>query len=319
MTIMEVINNTKDLYKNIYSRAIRLFFLRYIRLVRSTPPIDNFDNNSNIILLSMVQKKDVDMLLMAVKSFVRFVKIQKIVIVADPTLDETDMSLISQHLVNVDFIPSNKMTYTDAPRGGCWERLISIADINNQGYVIQLDADTLTFKSPIQVLHALECNVSFTLGTKLGQKPVSCDVASSTAKELISKDISHIQVLSESMLDELPGNYKFYIRGCAGFSGFAKDTLNRDKIFELSSFYYKKIGKRWDEWGSEQFASNLLIANSPNNEVLNLKDYDVPIQKDNSLCFHHYIGTVRFTSFLYFLNAKKIINELYNSEECKHN
>jgi hypothetical protein len=231
--------------------------------------------------------------------------------VADPTLDVDDMSLIRKHLVKVEFILSKDMDYTDAPRGGCWERLISIADINNQGYVIQLDADTITLKEPKQVLEAYDSNLSFTLGTKMGQKVVTCETASTLAKEFCAKGIDHIQVVSEAMLNELPSKYQNYVRGCAGFAGFAKNAINRNQVFELSKIYYESIGNKWNDWGSEQFASNLLIANCDNSIVLDLEKYDVPKKGNNSLCFHHYIGTIRFSSLLYFNNAKKIINELF--------
>jgi hypothetical protein len=73
----ELIKKTKDFFKNVYSKVIKFLFLKYIKNIRLTPPISNFNDHSDLIVLSMVQKNDVDMLLIAIKSFVRFVEVKK--------------------------------------------------------------------------------------------------------------------------------------------------------------------------------------------------------------------------------------------------
>src|SRR3546814_1079040 len=49
------------------------------------------------------------------------------------------------------------------PRGGCWERLLTLLDMRADAYVIQLDSDTIALGDIPEVVEAITSNRSFTL------------------------------------------------------------------------------------------------------------------------------------------------------------
>lgn len=292
----------------IKEKLIEFLFRRYIKKIRAISPVSNFES-SGLIVLSMVQKKDVDMLLLAIKSFVRFVAVERFVLILDPSIDDEDIKVLDDHLVNVKFLSAKELRREGFPCGGCWERLLGIESINGEGYVIQLDADTLTLKPPVQVLNAIEKDAAFTLGTSDGQSFKSFSDSSSFAGSFIEKGSVHVQLACEFMLKDFPNNKDMlYIRGCAGFAGFPKGTFRSEMMCSINNFYSENLGDRWLEWGTEQFVSNLIISNMNKKEVLDINLYNTPYNDFGDLVFHHYIGTVRFSDLKYFNNAKKIIN-----------
>lgn len=239
------------------------------------------------------------MYLVAAKSFAKFIQPAKFVIVDDGFTPE-DQALIRHHLRHVDFIDRQSVSSKFCPTGGCWERLLSIADICEHNYVVQLDSDTVTINDPIEVREFISQQASFTLSTKDGREFISVENAASA---MGSNPGQHIQILAEKALGEIPeiaGHS--YIRGCAGFAGFAKKSINRQSVETISGLMSEALGSHvWTRWGSEQFASNYLIANSSTKGVLPFEKY--PYWKlgerhpDARLI--HFIGDDRFTSSAY--------------------
>jgi hypothetical protein len=126
-------------------------------------------------------------------------------------------------------------------------------------------------------------------------------------------DDSHIQVVAEQNFCKLMNyDYLRYVRGCSGFAGFARGSLNRAKLENFSDEMRSILGKKWSEWGSEQVASNFLVANSPRATVLSYPKHanftlGIPWQES---AFLHFIGTYRFKQCLYVEMARKIIKRL---------
>ena len=72
-------------------------------------------------------------------------------------------------------------------------------------------------------------------------------------------------------------------------------------------------GDRWREWGSEQVASNLVVANLPGGTLLPHARYCAPHRRRPQTAFLHFIGYVRFTTGLYSELARKVASELRES------
>lgn len=75
---------------------------------------------------------------------------------------------------------------------------------------------------------------------------------------------------------------------------------------------------KWDEWGSEQVTSNLLIANTLNAQVMEFPKYlsywaHVNIPYENA-SFIHFIGPYRFSNGFYVRSARKVIATLQNAQ-----
>jgi hypothetical protein len=72
--------------------------------------------------------------------------------------------------------------------------------------------------------------------------------------------------------------------------------------------------EKWDEWGSEQVASNLVIANSENAKPLPFPKYlsywahpDVPYEQSS---FIHFIGPHRYDHGFYIQCARRALRAL---------
>lgn len=301
--------NFKSILHGLKRRYYRYDFNRHCQAVLDTPPVE-LNDCSELVVLSQSYHKDLLMYLIAAKSFAHYIKPAKFVIVDDGFSFE-DKDLIRKHLRCVEFVERKTITSESCPVGGCWERLLTIADICRDHYVIQLDSDTVTVDDPIEVREFIARRASFTLSTKDGRKFISTAEAASA---MASNSSPHIQVLAEKVLCEIPEIAdRSYIRGCAGFAGFAQNSINRSSVEKISSFMSNMLGANvWARWGSEQFTSNYLIANAPNKDLLPFEKY--PYWKlgesSNVARLIHFIGDDRFTSSAYRRVAMKAVAQL---------
>ncbi len=287
-------------------RYFRREFDFVCRAVLNTPPVD-VDESSEVVVLSQSYHKDLYLYLVAAKTFARYIRPARFVVVDDGYTQE-DQTIIRAHLRRVEFIPRKGVSSPVCPVGGCWERLLSIADLCANHYVIQLDSDTVTVADPVEVRDFISHNASFTLPTKLGRAFIP---VSQAAEDMLGSESQHIQVLAERALGRIPevaGTE--YIRGCAGFAGFAKGSINREAVERISGLMWRELGDGiWKRWGSEQFASNYLIANTPLKALLPFEGYPYwePGSDVRPARLIHFIGDHRFTSPAYRRQAMRAI------------
>jgi hypothetical protein len=131
-----------------------------------------------------------------------------------------------------------------------------------------------------------------------------------------------VQAVCERSFDQLPESSSLkYVRGNAGFTGFAKGSIDRERISWFSDLMRRIAKEKWDEWGSEQVTSNLLIANSTDPYVLPFPKYlsywahpDVPYE---TASFIHFIGPHRFSNGFYVESARKVIANLAKASELR--
>jgi hypothetical protein len=297
-------------YKDFLKRKILNFFIKDI-LKTPQYKYNNQKIGGKLTILTLLQHKDMLMYLLAIKSFLRFVPAEKIVIIADDDLTKIDQDIIKSHIYDVSFFSADSFQSDKTPIGGCWERLNSIGHFATESYVIQLDSDTLTLFPPTDVITAISGNKAFILATERNQ--TFRNLSSFKTHNIEQKNYInlHIQALAEQFLYILEKKgINYYTRGCAGFSGFPFKSVNTKTISDLSEIYFKQLGQKWSEWGSEQFMSNLLISNCENSMLLPYPNYCTPDKMDKETCFLHFIGYLRFKKLKYHRLGSSVIKDL---------
>ena len=286
----------------------RCYFESRCRGIFTTEPIRIKDDNIEIV--SLVSHRDLLMALIAIKAFYSIFRKGRITILNDGTLDRQDVDNLRNHLCVNRVVPIREIDCGRTPRGGCWERLIFISECVKHAYVIQIDSDTLAIKALPEVIAAVESKTSFALGTNMGRRIVPMIELCNEMKALGS---DHVQVIAEQNFDQLSrARDRKYVRGSAGFAGFAQNSFSRADVEEFSLEMTKIIGETWFNWGSEQVTSNVFVANSPKSTVLPYPKYanftpGVPWQES---VFLHFIGTYRFKRGIYINEANKVISQL---------
>jgi hypothetical protein len=269
------------------------------------------------IIVSQVCHRDLAMYLVAVKSFGQYVRPNKVVVLDDTSLTQTDTETLRDHIHTVEIIPITAVNNDKCPKGGCWERLLFISDIVPSSYVIQVDSDTLTVKVPSVIGDHIKRNASFTLGEWRGQNIVYAREAADLVRQEVEAGNAHVQMISESNLHRLVYDHDLkYVRGSAGFAGFAKGSFSRSAVERFSHGMANLIGeKKWSDWGSEQVTSNFIVANSQEAQVLPFPEYcfHSPGTDVESATFVHFIGSHRFHGGRYARLARQVILQLHQA------
>ncbi|MBV8681436.1 MAG: hypothetical protein JO111_01080 [Caulobacteraceae bacterium] len=283
-------------------------FSHAIKAILDTPPAPR--GAARFTALSMVRTRDVLPYLLAIKSFVRFARPERVLVVADPTLTDGDRALIRRHVPHVEILPPEAFRHPSLPQGGTWERLAAIAALNADESIVQLDADTVTFDEPTEVVEAASNGGTFVISSEAGVRIVDLASASRDGVER-QAHTSHIQVAAEARLAELPepGSLR-YARGCSGFTGFGRGALAPNRLREFSAQMREFLGARWDEWGTEQVASNLLAASTPGAFLLPHPRYCNADSLGPATIFAHYAGYVRFRTRDYEIRARRAVQLL---------
>jgi len=290
----------------------RTWFDFNCRALLRTPPIHSYDHSLTIV--SMLCHGEVVMYLLAIKSFCsQLGRNPKVVILDDGSLNKSDYAILHTHLPDVRIVSLSDVARDRCPKGSCWERLLLIGDMVKDCYVVQLDSDTLTTKPIAEVAQCIDANRSFTLLGD-GSYPEIEPMLSACQRSKTNMG-TMVQAVCERSFDLLPESASLkYVRGNAGFTGFAKGSIVREKIVWYSDLMRGIAGEQWDEWGSEQVTSNLLIANSPDAQVLMFPKYlsywahaEIAYQDAS---FIHFIGPYRFSHGFYVRSARKVIAAL---------
>lgn len=299
------------MFYRLKDRLRRQWFASQCKDILNTPPVA-LSNDSNLAVLSQLQHKDVLMFLLALKSFAREVPIGQVYLLNDGSLTTEDIALIRKHVPKLAVFELMDFQGSLCPRGGCWERLLAIAEAVKEHYVIQLDSDTLTIGAMPELIENVKQDTAFTIGTWDNQEIETMNERCATAKSRNPGPDSHVQLVAEAHFDKLK---KFdslrYVRGCAGFAGFPQHSFTRDFVEEISSEMHAAIGTKWGEWGSEQVMSNIVVANIANATVLPHPKYsDCQKMKLPQTVFIHFIGSCRFIHGTYATLGRRVITNL---------
>lgn len=279
--------------------------------VRNTPPIRRKDGPLSFV--SLMCHRDIDSYLVAIKSVYRAFGEGDITLVNDGSLTPEDITLLEHHLGPLDVIPIADVDTGACPRGGCWERLATLVRKSADRYAIQVDADLVAIGSMQEAVEAYRANKPFTLGNK--QRPGRVTF-SEMSKWIAQSGFGHydtVQVVGENLLEDMPdADQRYYVRASAAFTGFPKSGVSYDQVERFSTDMEALLGARWQEWGTEQFASNAMVAAAgetvelvPPTYVNNMPSLDVS-QAD----MIHFFGTHRYTSNRYRTAVKQALRAL---------
>ncbi|MCU0985160.1 MAG: hypothetical protein MUC89_09495 [Acetobacteraceae bacterium] len=269
-----------------------------------------------VTVVSMVRSEHTLMYLLAIKSFLRHVPASAVTVLDDGSLTPADHDLLRAHVGGLSIVPIASIDTGTCPRGGCWERLLYILDLSATRYVVQLDSDILTIAPIPEVVEAFAANRSFTLGSDAQFGIVTTQDA---ARAIAGSDPAETQFAAEFALPRMPPEIgRFYVRGSAGFAGFARGATSRATAEAFSAAMEAEMGKRWEEWGTEQVASNFLIASSPGGFVLPWPKYACFYAEDDAStsALLHFIGTWRFKRGVYARLGQRVVAELLSQAKA---
>lgn len=286
---------------------------RAVFQVLETPPIVPQDDG--VILFSMIGTRVLLPYLVAVKSLHKQLGRGRIMLLNDGTLDAADRAVLSVHCGDPVIIEHTDVQTAPCPSGNCWERLLSILDLRRDDYVIQLDSDTVTLSPVPEVAAAIDANRSFTLGGGLEDVEYGFMSIPDMIRDIYADGpvTSHIQSVIEARLGNILGAADLrYVRGCAGFAGFRRSADGRVMAEKFAVDAGHAVGPRFQEWGSEQAASNFIIANDTDPVQLPYDRYTNHWEEalPPSPAFVHYIGTYRYARGSYVAATKKTIKQL---------
>lgn len=290
---------------------------RAVRHILDTPPIEPKDDC--VILFSMIGTAVLLPYLVAVKSLHRQLQRGRIMLLDDGTLTDADKAVLAHQVGNPEILTFADIDTAPCPKGNCWERLLAILDLRRDHYVIQLDSDTVTLGPVPEIEAAIVQNRSFTLGGGVEDVEHGFMTIPQMIREIYPDGplYPHIQSVIESALRDVPGAEDLkYIRGCAGFAGFARSSGGRALAERFAVDAGKAVGPRFNEWGSEQAASNFVVANDPDPIQLPYDRYtnhwEEALPADPA--FVHYIGTYRYDRGSYVASTERAIRQLMQSK-----
>lgn len=275
--------------------------------IEKTPPLRTAP--ADVVFASMVSHADLIMYLVAIKSIYSRLGAGRIVVLNDGSLTEADKASLGRHLGDPTIVDIASVDTGPCPKGGCWERLLTIVERSSKAYVVQVDSDLLAVADLTEVGDAIRENRSFALPTRMGREVIALSAAPDVLRPTPS---DHVQVLAERAFPRLGYEGRRYVRGCAGFSGFARGSLTRPALESFSRDMQALLGDKWSEWGSEQVASNYLVANGRDPIVLPYPKYAnyEPSLGGEQTHLYHFIGDYRFTGGRYAALSRRVIAEL---------
>ncbi len=268
-----------------------------IAAVLDTPPL--VPQRGGLVLFSMIGTAVVLPYLVAVKSLWQQLGRGRVAILDDGTLTAQDRAVLATHLGDPQILKIDDVPRGDFPKGGCWERLLTILDHRAGEYWLQLDSDTVTLGPVPELERAIGTNRSFTMlgGDDVPAEPL--DLAEFARRYYPDGPTDgHVQCRVESRMATLaaPGAGWKYIRGCAGFAGFAAGNAGRD----LAGAFLRRMagvigGDDTAIWGTEQIASNFLVANEPGAVCLPHDRYrNYWGEPCDEAAFIHFVGAHRY-------------------------
>jgi len=296
-----------------HTHASRFWHERVARRVLATPPLQPAEDG--LLLFSMIGSSVVLPYLVAVKTLHRQLNRGRVVLLDDGSLTEQDRDVLNAQLGRPEIIPIASVDTGPCPKGGTWERLLTILDRRADHYVIQLDSDTVTLGPVPQVEQAIAANRSFTLAggeraATIGFLPVPEFVAAFWPD---GETHPHVQSVIESRMNELPGaGARRYARGCSGFAGFARGGSGREAAEAFSVEAERIVGNRWQEWGTEQVTSSYVIANEPGAELLRYDHYFNYWNEpwNEAMRFIHFVGAHRYTNGAYLRTTRQALGQI---------
>ena len=307
------------LLEQMLRKAREQLHLRQSRAVLDTPPAQPLDDG--VILYSMIGTKVLLPYLVAIKSLHRHLRRGRFVILDDGTLTGADREILARQLGNPEIHHIADIDVGPCPKGCVWERLLLLLGLRKDAYVLQVDSDTVTLGPVPEIAEAIAQGRNFTLKGEASAQwlPVNDFVKTTPGFDPFAAS-THVQGAAEEILPRIDAGLPqpaHYVRGCAGFAGFAPGGLGRQVAEDFSREAEAILGREsWKRWGSEQVMSNVIVANEgeplllPYDRYLNFWNADLPV----NAAFAHFIGTYRFHRGAYADATRRAIAALKQAQ-----
>lgn len=294
-----------------------LHFNQAASAVLDTPPVRAAANGADdgLVIFSMIGTAVLFPYLIAAKSLHVQLGYGRFAVLDDGTLTASDKRVLREHLDDPVVYAIAEVEVGDCPRGGCWERLLTLLELRRDAYVIQLDSDTVTLGAVPEVVAAIARGRNFSLRGEADSEwlpvaQIGYDFATLPAS-------AHVQARIEALLERVEVSLpqvSHYARACAGFAGFAPGGHTRELADAFSREAVRLLGAAaWAQWGSEQVMSNVIVSNEgkpplllPYDRYLNY--WAEPELGDAALV--HFIGTYRYHRGTYRQAARQAIAAL---------
>ncbi len=284
-----------------------------------TPPISYQD--APLTIVSMVQESDVQMYILAVKALYRRLGRGRIATIVRADFPKRQRELIRRHLGPVEFHDVEDLPTGRCQRGGTWERLVFCVNRSANEFVIQIDCDVLCIGPIEDVVERVNQNCAFVLAEGIPIQPLSAWVEKGIARKS-NNIVTSFEIRGPEITD---AHRWLYVRGSSGFAGFAQGAVTMDLVEHFHEAAARVHGNRWTEWGTEQIASNFVIANSPRSEPLPYPKYATfepayaTFQKNGitpDVSLLHFIGAYRFDSGVFPQLANREIDEMLKGAQA---
>ncbi len=286
---------------NFFEKLTDIFNKKFFELniikIQKTPPIE-YRLDPQVTIVTMLGHNTVNMYLVAIKTFMKYFGYGTIEVINDGSLTEADQGLLKYHIPNINFSNANDIDTLSCPTYISWKRLLRIAEIAKNSYVIQLDSDTVSLAPLIDIHDKVQKNEGFLIGSERWGQPVDVNFLYDI---VIKWKNQHVQAKAEEIFKDIEffKDGTKYLRACAGFAGYPQNFATTLELESLSQQIEEKIGKKWHEWGSEQTATMCLISKTSNASVLPWPKYQnfmYPLSGDpiESASFVHFIGSTRY-------------------------
>lgn len=277
--------------KNLFSRsASEILKTCPLSLVGASP-----------LFISMLRHGDVLMYLLAIKSVYSRIGSGRVAIIDDGSLTSSDLTLLSTHIPGSEIIQIHSIQTGVCPSGGTWERLYKAIELSRDQYVIQIDADVLVCGDIPEVVSCIAQNRAFLLGTwDAPEIAPAIEMAGLVRSWIETRGWTRLSIgiEAEIALDRIPdAQRRLYAHASSGFAGFPNGGASLSDLEQFSAWMAELLGsRRWAEWGSEQIASNYVLANLAGATVLPYPRYACfgPEMIDSPAALLHFLGTHRF-------------------------
>jgi len=271
-----------------------------------------------LMVVTLLSHRDLIMYLLAIKSLLYYMDRGQISVISDGSLTQEDKELLSKHVKDISISNISDIENTNCPKGGCWERLLCVADYNKDKHVLVLDADILIQSQIEEIIEGVNNDSSLIMGLTRNQDvKFMPEILAEEKKNFEGRDLTNapVQVFYDTNLDKIHGyESRRYLKGSGGFNMFARGSINREAVECYSNEMKDIFKKRWDEWGTEQIAACYLIANTPNAKILPFPKYaiyygneDINYEFSSVL---HFVGTYRFHKQYYADVATRFIRRV---------
>ncbi|MCG8566764.1 MAG: hypothetical protein MI747_16965 [Desulfobacterales bacterium] len=287
--------------------------------ILNTPPMESVDeSHARFSIHTTVCKRDLQLYLLAIKSFISFVKGGCIHVHSDGSLEERDQELLRSHIPGICIITPEEAAQRAKEHlspflqkvRGYYISLASQLDMilwSKTDYHIKMDCDILTLNSPEFILQWLKEGTSpFIISDHITEKK--------TPPKTLPQN-AHIQAQMEYHQPRIAKGTGFRFGNtlglCSGFFGW-KNHLKLNEI-ELFLSSCSNMGFDMSQWGSEQVVTTWLLTahdgvRLPMEKYFNLHPPAFHLIDQATLI--HFIGSNRFKNNWYIDKSKQVIARL---------